>query len=64
MDSGESDKQKEDGDYLLSDKFIFEPIWLRHFSLQVDTINKQLLAYNVGVICVGGPILWIVLSII
>jgi hypothetical protein len=62
MDSGECIKQEDIGDNLSGVKFIPKPFWFRHFGLQTDTINERLLAYNVRVICFGGPIIWFILS--
>ena len=61
MDSGERFKQENVGDSLPQHSDIPKPIWVRHFGLQTDTINAQLLAYNVRIICIGTPILWLVL---
>ena len=60
----DGDKQKDDGDSLLNNSNVSQPIWVRYFGVQTDTINQRLLAHNVRVICVCGPILWAVLSIL
>jgi hypothetical protein len=64
MDSGDCIKQEDVGDSLPNDCDLPKPFWVRHFGLQTDTINQRLLAYNVRVICLGGPILWLVLYFI
>lgn len=64
MDSGESIKQEDDGDHMFSSKQLPKPFWVRHFGLQTDTINERLLAYNVRLVCFGGPIFWFLLYFI
>lgn len=64
MDSHErSIKKKTRNNEFGGGKF-FESIWLRYFGLQDDAINRGLLDYNAYIICVCGPILYLILSII
>ena len=53
MDSDEVDRQKSTRDSLSSDCNFSKPIWVRHFGVQTDTINKRLLDYNVHSIWIG-----------
>ena len=56
-----SDKQESLRDSLPNDSDIPEPFRFRHTGLQTDTINEELLAHNVRVICFCIPILYIIL---
>jgi hypothetical protein len=53
MDSDDSGEQKSTGDSLSGDSDFSKPIWVRHFSVQTDTINKRLLGYNVHSLWIG-----------
>ena len=60
---GRKDKKKP-RDSMSSDSKLPEPIWLRPFGLQTDTINRGLLDYNAYIICFCGPILYLILYFI
>lgn len=64
MDGGECIKQEDSGDSLPSDRDLPKPLGVRYFGVQIDTINKRLLEYNVRTVCICGPILWFVLYFI
>ena len=64
MDSDSSFKQEVVGDSLPHDSDLPKPIWVRHLGVQTDTINARLLAYNVRLVCFGGPLLWLILYFI
>lgn len=61
MDSDEDYRQKSTRDSLSSDCDFFKPIWVRHTSVQADTINKRLLEYNVHSLWIGIGIFLVVL---
>ena len=61
MDSEENSNEKSDRDSMSDDSDFSKPIWVRHFSLQTDTVNKRLLEYNARSLWVGIPIILIVL---
>jgi hypothetical protein len=64
MDGDERRNTKETRDSLPSNSKLSEPIWLRHTGLQIDTINERLLDYNAYIICVGAPILYLILCLV
>jgi hypothetical protein len=64
MDIYERRTKKENRNLLPSNSDIPKSIWLRPFGLQIDTINRQLLDYNAYIICVGSPILYLILYLL
>ena len=61
MDSERNSNEESVGDKQPNDSDFSKPFWVRYFSVQTDTINQQLLEYNVRSIWVGLPIVIIVL---
>jgi hypothetical protein len=60
MDSDDKSEQEKTWYDELSDSEFSEPIWVRYFGLQTNTINKGLLDYNVYTICICCPILYFI----
>ena len=61
MEGDERNYKKKTRNTLSSNSELPKPIRLRPFGLQIDTINRKLLDYNAYIICVGGPILYLIL---
>ena len=64
MDSDSHRNEKENGNSQLDDSDLSKPIWVRHFGLQNDSINKRLLEYNVRSLWIGVPIVIFVLLVL
>jgi hypothetical protein len=64
MDSDERGDTKKNRNSMSGDSEFSEPIWVRPFGVQIDTINQGLLDYNAYIICVCGPILYIILHLL
>lgn len=64
MDSHERRNKKKTWDDLSNHSKLPKPIWLRPFGLQIDTVNRRLLDYNAYIICIGGPILYLILYLL
>jgi hypothetical protein len=64
MESDEGSKQKSIGNSLSGDSDFSKPIWVRHFGVQTDTINKRLLDYNVRSLWIGICVILIVTLIL
>lgn len=60
----DGDKQEETRNNMSSDSEFSESFWIRFTGLQIDTINQRLLDYNAYTICVGCPILYIILCLL
>lgn len=61
MEGDERNNKKKTRNSVSSNSKLPEPIWVRPFSLQIDTVNKKLLDYNAYIICICAPILYIIL---
>ena len=57
----DGDKQEDNRNYLPIFGYVPKSFWIRHISLQADSINQRLLEYNVRIICICCPILYVVL---
>jgi hypothetical protein len=63
MDSDRKSEQKSTGNDLSNDSDFSKPVRVRYFSLQDNSINERLLAYNVRALFVSIPIILFVLLI-
>ena len=60
MDSESDSDKKNDSDTMSGDRDVPEPLWIRHTSIQANSIDKRLLEYNVRSLWVGLGVILIV----
>jgi hypothetical protein len=64
MESDERNNKKKIGDTESCYRKLSKPIRVRPTGFQIDTINEGLLDYNVYIVFLCGPILYLLFSII
>lgn len=61
MDSESNSDKKSDSNSVSDDRDVPEPLWFRYTGVQVNSMDKRLLEYNVRSLWIGIGIIFIVL---